>query len=268
MEQLTISATFGFPIACAATDREGRARATGRVEEVFPLASVTKLFAAYTVLVEIEKGTLALDDPAGPEGSTVRHLLAHASGLASDGPSTLAAPGARRVYSNQGFEVLADHAEQAAGASFGGLLARDVTEPLGLSSVMLDGSAAKDGSGTVADLVAFGWELLDPTLVGPELMRAATRVQFEGLTGVLPGYGRQQHNDWGLGFELKADKQPHWTGAGNAPSTFGHFGQSGSFLWVDPEHGRAGAFLGAAPFGEEHQRAWPGLSDELLAAEL
>ena len=45
---------------------------------------------------------------AGPLGATVRHLLAHASGLAMDSDLALAKPGTRRMYSNYGFTVLAD----------------------------------------------------------------------------------------------------------------------------------------------------------------
>jgi CubicO group peptidase (beta-lactamase class C family) len=46
-------------------------------------------------------------------------------------------------------------------------------------------------------------------------------------------------NDWGLGFELRDTKEPHWTGTRNSPRTYGHFGGSGSFLWLDPEPGDA-----------------------------
>ena len=51
---------------------------------------------------------------------------------------------------------------------------------------------------------------------------------------MLPGYGRFDPCDWGLGFELKDAKEPHWTGARNSPSTFGHFGRSGSFVVGGP----------------------------------
>ncbi len=60
-------------------------------------------------------------------------------------------------------------------------------------------------------------------------------MQFPGLTGVLPGFGVQRPNDWGLGFEISDGKSPHWTGSANSGRTYGHFGQSGTFLWVDPD---------------------------------
>ncbi|MCA1682587.1 MAG: beta-lactamase family protein, partial [Actinobacteria bacterium] len=50
-----------------------------------PWASVTKLATALATLVAVEEEVVALDEPAGPPGATVRHLLAHASGLAFDG---------------------------------------------------------------------------------------------------------------------------------------------------------------------------------------
>ena len=53
---------------------------TGDVHRVFELASVTKPIVAYGVLVAVEEGVFDLDTPLGPAGSTVRHLLAHASG--------------------------------------------------------------------------------------------------------------------------------------------------------------------------------------------
>jgi CubicO group peptidase (beta-lactamase class C family) len=72
-------------------------------------------------------------------------------------------------------------------------------------------------------------------------------------------------NDWGLGFELRDKKRPHWTGERNSPRTFGHFGQSGSFLWVDPEAGLACACLADRGFGDWAKEAWPRLSDAILA---
>ncbi len=90
-------------------------------------------------------------------------------------------------------------------------------------------------------------------------------MQFPGLEGVLPGFGRQEPNDWGLGFELRDGKAPHWTGARNSPRTFGHFGRSGTFLWVDPDAGIALACLTDRPFGDWAVTAWPRLADAVLA---
>ncbi len=78
----------------------------GDIHETLPWASVTKLLTALTVLMAVEEEIVTLDEPAGPPGATVRHLLAHASGLPPDGDRPIARPGERRIYSNAGFEQL------------------------------------------------------------------------------------------------------------------------------------------------------------------
>src|SRR5205823_5774487 len=103
------------------------------------------------------------------------------------------------------------------------------------------------------------------TLLAAETLAEATAVVFPGLDGVLPGFGRQRPNDWGLGFELRDSKSPHWTGHTNSAATFGHFGRSGSFLWVDPAIGLACAALAGVDFGPWAIEAWPRLSDAVIA---
>jgi CubicO group peptidase (beta-lactamase class C family) len=210
------------------------------------------------------EGTIDLDEPAGPEGSTVRHLLAHASGLPFEGERPIARPGERRIYSNTGFEVLAGHLEARADMPFADYLRGAVLEPLGMTAE-LRGSPAAGLHGSLDDLRRFTHELLTPSLVAPETLAEATTVAFAGLDGVLPDFGRQTPNDWGLGFELRDAKSPHWTGSRNSPGTFGHFGGSGTFLWVDPEAGVALACLTDREFGPWAKEAWPRLSDAVLA---
>jgi CubicO group peptidase (beta-lactamase class C family) len=235
----------------------------GDSERVFAWASVTKLLTALAALVAAEEGIVDLDAPAGQPDSTVRHLLAHASGLAPDAPMPIARPGQRRIYSNAGFEVLADEVAAAAEMPFADYLRLAVFQPLELETT-LNGSPASGASGTLDDLAALGRELLVPTLVASETLAEATSVAFPGLVGVLPGFGRMEPNDWGLGFELRDEKRPHWTGARNSPRTFGHFGQSGGFLWVDPEAELACACLTDAGFGDWAKAAWPRLADAVL----
>lgn len=256
----------GWPVPTAAVAvvlPNGVVAERGPTDAVLRWASVTKLLTAYAVLVAAEEGVLDLDDPAGPPGSTVRHLLAHASGLSPDDDTVLSPPGRRRIYSNRGYEVLADTVAARAGTDFADLLDQTVLQPLGMTATRLDGSAASAARGPLRDLATFGRELLAPTLV-PGLMPEATRPVFPGLVGVLPGYGRQAPNDWGLGFEVRDGKKPHWTGENNSPATFGHFGRSGTFLWVDPVAGLACACLTDRDFGEWSIEAWPPLSDDVL----
>jgi CubicO group peptidase (beta-lactamase class C family) len=243
---------------------EGRRGTFGDDEREFGWASVTKPVVALAALVAAEEGAIDLDEPAGPPGSTVRHLLAHASGLPPEDGPPIAAPGRRRIYSNAGFEALAAHVQERAEMPFGVYLAAAVLEPLGLRAQLL-GSPASGLHGSLSDLLRVGRELLEPSLVAPETLDEATTVAFPGLDGVLPGYGRQEPNDWGLGFELKDAKSPHWTGTRNSPRTFGHFGRAGTFLWVDPAAGLACACLTDHEFGDWAVEAWPRLSDAVIA---
>ncbi|MCF6524747.1 beta-lactamase family protein [Streptomyces sp. JJ36] len=238
----------------------------GPVGRRFPLASVTKPLAAYAVLVAVEEGALELDEPAGPEGSTVRHLLAHASGLAFDEDRTMAAPGDRRLYSNTGFDALADHLTKATEIPFAEYLRDAVLAPLAMRDTELAGSPAHSATSTVDDLVRFATEVQAPRLLAPSTVAEATRVVFPGLRGVLPGYGHQVPNDWGLGFEIRDGKEPHWTGSRSSARTFGHFGQSGTFLWVDPEAGAACVVLTDRAFGPWAIEEWPPFTDAVLAA--
>jgi CubicO group peptidase (beta-lactamase class C family) len=256
----------GWPaeFAAAGVLRDGETLAThGGRAELLRWASVTKLVTALAALVAAEEGVIDLDEAAGPEGSTVRHLLAHASGLPFEPGAPTGRPGQRRIYSNVGFETLAEHIASRAEMPFDDYLVAGVLQPLGMQAE-LRGSPAADLHGSLDDLMILGRELQRPTLVAPETLAEATAVQFPGLAGVLPDFGRFDPNDWGLGFELRDEKSPHWTGTRNSPRTFGHFGGSGTFLWVDPDAGVAVGVLTNLDFGEWAKEAWPRLSDAVL----
>ena len=266
-DPLTQIETWPAPHAAGGVARAGEVVATrGPVEQPFPLASVTKLLTALAVLVAVEEGSLALDDPAGPEGSTVAHLLAHASGLDIEGGGVLTAPGRRRIYSNAGFELLGSLLAERAGIPVEDYVTEAVLDPLRMRSTKASGSPAAGAVGSAADLLTLGQELLSPTVVSPAMLARATGTAFPGLAGVLPGFGPRDPNDWGLGFELRDGKSPHWTGEANSPRTFGHFGRSGTFLWVDPDAGLACACVTDLDFGPWAAGAWPKLSDAVLTA--
>ncbi|HEX3786696.1 MAG TPA: serine hydrolase domain-containing protein [Pseudonocardiaceae bacterium] len=253
-------------VAVAVIGADGSMLGThGPADQVFPLASVTKLLVAYATLIAVEEGAVEWDQPAGPPGSTVRHLIAHTSGLAFSEHKVVAQPGTRRLYSSAGFEVLADTVTEAASIPFPEYLDQAVLQPLGMTSSALVGSAGAGGRSSAADLIRFAAELQAPTLVAPSTLTEATTVAFPGLNGVLPGLGHQRPNDWGLGFELRDHKDPHWTGSHSSPQTFGHFGQSGTFLWVDPAVGAACVVLTDRDFGDWSRHAWPAFTDGVLA---
>ena len=268
-----------WPVPTAAAgwiDRGGRGGRRGPTDAVFELASVTKPLVAYAVLVAVEEGSLALDapvtqptqPPTDPDLAevTLRQLLSHASGLNTDARSMIAEPQTRRIYSNAGFELIGDLLEQATGFTIAAYLHEAVLAPLEMRSTELRGSPAHRAVSTVEDLLRFCSELMAPTLLDSTTLAAATTPVFADLGGVLPGFGRHDPNPWGLGFEIRGEKSPHWTGSANAPATFGHFGRAGTMLWVDPVAGRAVVALTDRDFGRWAAEAWPALSNAVLGA--
>lgn len=269
MSALDAIADWPVPTAAAAVvGPSGVLAEHGDTAHRFALASVTKPLVARAVQIAIEEGVVELDAAAGPPESTVRHLLAHTSGYSMHTDHVMSPPGKRRIYSNYGFGVAAETVGKEADIEFGRYLAEAVFEPLGMTFSELEGGAAAAGYGgtsTVADLAVFAADLLRPALVSAEMHADATAVQFPGLNGVLPGFGVQRPNDWGLGFEIRDAKSPHWTGAANSARTYGHFGQSGTFIWVDPDRDLALVALTDREFGDWAYERWPALSDAVIA---
>jgi CubicO group peptidase (beta-lactamase class C family) len=228
-------------------------------------ASVTKVALALGAMVAVDDGLISLDDPLGPPGSTVRHLLSHASGLGPEGGVPLAVVESRRIYSNAGYELLGSHLERWSGVDIAGYLGEAVLGPLGLVATRLEGSPASGMVGPLAELTLLLAEVMEPHLVSVETAAEMRRIQFPDLAGVLPGFGRCAPCPWGLGLEVKGAKPHHWTGALWGPATVGHFGQSGSFLVTDPERRVGVVTLGDEPFGPWAVEAWPSFLDAVLA---
>lgn len=252
--------------SAAVVRADGSVVSTGSLERPFRLASVSKPLTAIATLVAVEEGIVGLDDPVGPPGSTLRHLLSHASGLAPEQRRLLTEPGTRRIYSNAGFELTAEFVAARADMEFGAYLGEAVFEPLQMTRALLEGSPAHGISASLADLVLLMQELVRPD---PELLARETRVQlasavFPEIPGVLPGFGTQVPNPWGLGVELRGHKDPHWTGRTNSPSTYGHFGRSGGFFWVDPHRSCALVVLTDHDFGPWAHECWPELADAVV----
>jgi CubicO group peptidase (beta-lactamase class C family) len=246
----------------------------------FQVASVTKLMTSLAALAAVESGRIDLDEPVpqardagAAEEVTLRHLLAHAGGFPFEPPGRPRPPEQRRIYSNVGFRLLADAVADAVGTTFASWLSTSVLDPLEMSSTRLvhrrgiDGDPAAGAASTLDDLVRLARCLLGrgAPVVGPELFAEAVSVQFPGLAGLVPGVGRFDPCDWGLGFELKDGKRPHWMGDRRSPSAFGHFGASGCFLWVDPDAGLGAAAVSDREFADERwgMATWPAWSDRL-----
>jgi len=255
--------------AVAVARRDGTVARRGDTARPSPIASLAKPLTAATVLMEVASGRLDLDEPVGPtadRGATLRQLLAHAGGLGFEQGDRTMEPGARRIYSNWGYEVAAGHAAERAGRPFPVLLQEHLAGPLGMTATLLDGSPAHAVRSTVDDLLRFARELVAPTVLDASTHALLTEVAFPELDGVLPGFGRQRPNGWTLGLEVRGTKDPHWSGTRLPAATVGHFGRSGSLLWADPVHGVALATLSGRDFDDWARVGWPELNDAVIAA--
>jgi CubicO group peptidase (beta-lactamase class C family) len=139
-------------------------------ETVFRIASVTKPLTATLVLTLVQEGLLRLDEP--PPGTrvnaTIRQLLSHQGGLASEWPETLddgeallelarrepeplpVGPGELFSYSNVGYWLVAAGVERVLGTSFEEAMGARVLEPLGLASTAFEALDAARGHDQVA----------------------------------------------------------------------------------------------------------------------
>lgn len=127
----------------------------------YHIASITKSFTATAILMLQDRGQLSLDDPLTKyipdaptawQGITLRHLLAHTSGLGDHNPllaghfgepftparlwgiiRTLplaSRPGETRQYSNAGYSILGLVIEKVTGQAYGDFLRDNIFVPL------------------------------------------------------------------------------------------------------------------------------------------
>ncbi|NND74035.1 MAG: beta-lactamase family protein [Ilumatobacter sp.] len=268
MTALDRTADWPVPTVAAAVLRSGAVVSTvGPQSAPFRLASLAKPLTAWAVLVAHEEGIVDLDSPIGQPGCTLRHLLAHAGGYPFEGDAPIAAPARKRIYSNTGIELAAAAVESASAMPFADYLRLAVFEPLGMAASELRGSPAHQIWSTAEDYARFVAEVVTPTLLAPSTAIDAVRDHYPSLSGIVPGVGRYERCPWGLGFEIRGAKSPHWTGARNRESTFGHFGGAGTMFWIDPDADVAVVALTDRPFDEwasDALRRWPELSDAVL----
>ncbi|MGA1426533.1 MAG: serine hydrolase domain-containing protein [Ilumatobacteraceae bacterium] len=251
-------------VAAAIIDRGGEIHLHGDESREFRLASVTKVITAWAVLIACEEGTVSLTDAVGQEGCTVRHLLAHAGGYPFEGEAPVGVPGARRIYSNTGYEMLAAHLEARSEMPFWEYVEGSVFDPLGIVAASQTGSSAKDARLDIVSLSLFLAEIRRPRLLARETFTEAVTPQFDDLEGIVPGIGRFDPCPWGLGPEIHGIKHPHWMSPNNSAATYGHFGGSGTFVWVDPIADVACAVLTDREFDQWALTHWPEFSSAVL----
>lgn len=252
-------------VAVAVIDHHENLHVYGDTNVEFRLASVSKLMTAWATLIAIEDGTVSLTDEIGQPGCTLRHLLAHAGGYGFDSTEAIISPARKRIYSNTGYEMIAEHVSTTTQFDFADFLNESVFQPLGMNSSQLRGSSAKDVHSTLDDVAIFMGELRRPTLIAPSTFMETTSSQYPHLDGVVPGFGRFNPCPWGLGPELRGNKYPHWTAIRNSSSTYGHIGGTGTFVWVDPVANVACCALADREFGDWALTHWPLFGDAVLA---
>ncbi len=205
-------------------------------ETAFLFFSVTKLFTAAAVMQLVEEGAISLDEPvhaylslplsSPAERITVRHLLAHTSGIANPWPITWVhlesepapelqeltsrllrqhprlefEPGSRYGYSNLGYLVLGVLVERISGMRFEEYVQRRILEPLQMraSGFDLRGKPLATGYYQRFSLAAQAMKLLlDARLVGAPAGRFGSFRRFlvdgapyGGLVGSCPDLAR------------------------------------------------------------------------------
>ena len=80
MSALEVLDDFGVEAAAIVLGPEGERARRGDVGRVRPWRSVTKPVTGLGAALALQDGHVDLEDPAGPPGATLRHLLSHCSG--------------------------------------------------------------------------------------------------------------------------------------------------------------------------------------------
>jgi CubicO group peptidase (beta-lactamase class C family) len=118
-------------------DLEQRQRATEHT--LYPIASLTKPFAATLALQLLEQNKLSLDDPLSKyhadfqtDRVRVRHILTHTAAAFAPGMK----PGDKYEYSGAFFGYLAPVIEKCSGHSFREQLVSRILEPLGMTETV------------------------------------------------------------------------------------------------------------------------------------
>jgi CubicO group peptidase (beta-lactamase class C family) len=230
-----------------------RVAAVGDLDEVRPWASVSKMAVAMAVGVEIDWDFHEFTETLGPGGATLANLMSHTSGLGLEEGDPAVPVGTKRIYSNYGV----DHAVEAiVGESSPAVwLENRVFQPLGMSSSALVSRPASGVEGSTSDLATLGEAWLRPDGLTKKTRDQIIRPYLPNLDGIVPGFGRFTPCWWGLGPEVRGEKQ-HWMGDW-PPSSFGHFGQSGALILLNVDEGVGVVATSTEPFGPWAVKLWP-----------
>jgi CubicO group peptidase (beta-lactamase class C family) len=209
-----------------------------------------------------------------------------------------AEPKTRVNYSNLGSGLLAIIVERMTGKTFGAALEDLVLGPLGVEGYLgvepprtpakivgsygeHEGTEMEPFNSAFWRSLAIPWVGLISTASGaltlarafsgvpegflpPALLAEATHDQTGGLGGEMLML-KWPRCPWGLGVELRGDKDLHYTPVEASPSSFGHVGTSGCIAWHDPEAGVTWAMLGPR-FFIDWWHGWPEVGKAVLEA--
>lgn len=225
----------------------------GDLDAVRPWASVSKMAVSLAFAVEFDWELHTPTEPLGPRGATIANLLSHSSGLGLDEGDPVVAIGTKRVYSNYGIDyavnaIIGDN-------TAANWLSSRIFEPFGMATAKLVGPPSSGIEGSTMDLarMAVGW--LRPDGVSRETRARMITPFLPKIDGIVPGFGRFAPCPWGLGPEIHGDKQ-HWMGDW-PPTSFGHFGKSGSLMLLNVEDQIGLVATSTVAFGPWAVKLWP-----------
>jgi CubicO group peptidase (beta-lactamase class C family) len=225
----------------------------GDLDDVRPWASVSKMAVAMAFGVEVDWGLHKLTESIGPRGATLSNLLSHSSGLGLEEDDPVVDVGTKRVYSNYAIDCAVkavvgdnDPAQWLEYRLFGGF---------GMSTTRLEGRPSSGVVGSTEDLLRLGVAWLRPDGIAKETRDRFITPFIPTLDGIVPGFGRFSPCPWGLGPEVRGDKQ-HWMGDW-PPESFGHFGQSGALMLLNVQENIGVVATSTENFGPWAVKLWP-----------
>ena len=173
----------------------------------------------------------------------------------------IARPGTRRIYSNYGFEVaaalVAERAEMPFAEYFAATWAGTAIAARGLRRLGGVGDGRRSRSSLPASCRRRGGSR-------PRRSPRRRRCSSPASSGCCPGSDGRTRTTGGSASSCATASHPTGRARATRRATFGHFGRSGTFLWVDPEAGLALGCLTDLAFGDWAADAWPRLSDAVV----
>jgi hypothetical protein len=225
----------------------------GALDEARPWASVSKMAVAMAFGVENDWDAHAYTQVVGPRGANIANLLSHSSGLGLEESDPVVPVGTKRVYSNYGIDYAVEAImEDGTPASW---LDYRVFSGLGMTTTSLEGRPSSGVVGSTNDLVTLAAAWLRADGIAKETRDRIIKPYMPALNGIVPGFGRFSPCPWGLGPEVRGEKE-HWMGDW-PPESFGHFGQSGALMLLNAVEGIGVVATSTEPFGSWAVKLWP-----------